>query len=332
VGIIGYSEVRNGDRIYSEREPMMKSIRSIIKRSEFVFFLVSLLLLLLPLVVGEGNLFVLSQVLIMGLFATGFNLILGQTGLISFGHAAFFGLGGYIFALLLLKCHVGTLPALLMAPLGSTLAAVIIGWFALRMTGLFFAMITLAFSQLIWAAFYKVYALGGADGLPNLPVASIFLSNRNSYYLVVVISIISFAILRKIWKSPFALTLNAIRDNPIRVEFIGTEYKRYQLGAFILSAFFAGLAGGLNSLLTRYAYPDMLYWATSGDVVIVCVLGGMRYFLGPVVGALAFVGLDRVVTKFTSYWPLALGSILIFIVLFARAGIVGAINQKWRKG
>jgi len=309
----------------------VKDMGPLVKR-EKILILVLILLFMLPFIVGDGNLFVLSQVLIMGIFATGFNLLLGQTGLISFGHAAFFGLGGYIFALLLLKGIAGTVPAILIAPIGAAAAAAMIGWFALRLTGLFFAMITLAFSQLIWAAFFKIYALGGADGLPNLPVASIFLSNRNAYYLVLAISVISFIILRMIWKSPFALTLNAIRDNPIRVEFIGTKYKRYQHGAFIISAFFAGLAGALNTLLTRYAYPDMLHWATSGDVVIICVLGGMKFFLGPVVGALAFVGLDRIVTKFTSYWPITLGGILIFIIIYAREGIVGVINEKWRKG
>ena len=287
-------------------------------------------LLLIPLVLGRSWTTLITEVLIFGLYAVAFNLVLGYTGMMAFGHAAFFGLGAYATALLLTKASMPMFVGLIVAPIVAGIAGFFIAWFSVRLTGFFFAFITMGAAQVVWAIFYHWRWAGGADGVYGVPLMPFFYSAGNFYYLTLGVLAVSLAILRLIINSPFGLTLQAVRDNPTRTEFIGLNFIRYKIASMVISAFFSGLAGGLICLLNRCAYPQLLYFPVSGDALIMTLLGGVSFFFGPVVGAFVLVGLDKIVTNYTIYWPLALGSIILFIVLFLPGGIIGFISKRRR--
>jgi branched-chain amino acid transport system permease protein len=287
-------------------------------------------LLVFPLVLERSLTTLITEVLISGLYAMAFNLVLGYTGLMAFGHAAFWGIGAYTTALLITKASVPMLVGLIVAPIVAGIAGLFIAWFSVRLTGFFFAFITMGAAQVVWAIFYHWRWAGGADGIYGVSLMRIFYSPENFYYLTLGIVAVCSAILKLIINSPFGLTLQAVRDNPTRTEFVGLSFMRYKIASMAISAFFSGLAGGLMCLLNRCAYPELLYFTMSGDPLIMSLLGGVNFFFGPLVGAFVLVGLDKIVTNYTIYWPLTLGSVILFIVLFLPGGIVGFISKRRR--
>jgi len=287
--------------------------------------------------------FVAADVTIMALFAVSLNLLLGYTGLVSFGHAAYFGVGAYTTGLLMKKVGVGFTLAFPAAGLPAGLCALVSGFFCVRATKIYFAMLTLAFAQIVWAICFKWNDVTGGDqGMPeipypdlawmeHLPVVGELRVSDHFYLLTVVLVALCFWLLRRVVGSPFGRILTTIRENPERAEFIGVHVHRWELLAFVLSGVFAGLAGGLFGIFNRGVFADFVYWTKSSEVLIMTILGGMGYFYGPAVGAFVLLALNQQITSYTEYWPFVLGTILIVLLFVFPGGIVGALDAGRRR-
>jgi branched-chain amino acid transport system permease protein len=289
------------------------------------------LLLLLRPVLSDFNLLLVSQMLIIGLFALSLNLIMGYGGMVSFGHAAFYGLGGYTVAILITRYQVPFLPAMALAPLVSAAVAVVIGWFCVRRVQLYFSILTLAFSQLIYVIVFQAREFtGGDDGIQGIPVPAWLAVAGNYYLFTVLVFVLCFLALWILTNSSFVLTLRAIRENPERALFIGVNVRRHQLITFVIGAFFAGIAGAMMVALNHFVGPEMLYWTTGAEPILASLLGGMFSLIGPAIGAAILTFLDVTITRFTAFWPMVLGILTITAVLVAPTGLVG-LAERWRR-
>jgi branched-chain amino acid transport system permease protein len=277
-----------------------------------------------------------TQVLIFGLFALGFNLLYGYTGLLSFGHAAYYGLGAYGTGIVLAKLHVpslwvGVLAGVSLAALGGA----VVGFFCLRRRGIYFAMLTLAFAQLLYfIGFHLATWTGGDDGLRGIPQLALGLPGFSVsldtplafYYFCFVLVGVAIIALKRILDSPFGAVLQAIRENSDRAVACGYDVNRVKHLSFVFSAMFAGLAGSLDALRLTVVPIESLYWTTSGQVVMMTLLGGAGTFFGPFVGALTFLILEDRLSVFTESWPLVIGAIFSAFVLFLPRGIWGTLT------
>jgi branched-chain amino acid transport system permease protein len=276
-----------------------------------------------------------TQILIYGLFALGFNLLYGYTGLLSFGHAAYWGLGAYGTGIALAKLKVGSLwVALGLGVAAAGLGGAVIGFFCLRRRGIYFAMLTLAFAQLLYfIGFHLAEWTGGDDGLRGITLLPLALPGWNVplgtplafYYFALVLVGLAVAALKRILDSPFGAVLQAIRENTDRAVACGYDVTRVKLLSFVFSAVFAGLAGALDALRLTVVPIESLYWSTSGQVVIMTLLGGAGTFFGPFVGAATFLVLEDRLSLFTESWPLVIGAIFVVFVLFLPRGIWGTV-------
>jgi branched-chain amino acid transport system permease protein len=298
----------------------------------------ALLLLAAPLVIDPFQTLTLTYGLIAAIGALGFNLLLGYTGLLSFGHSAFFGGGAYTVAFLVKYLKIASMELFLAGSvLVSALISALFGFVCVRYTRIFFGILTLALSQVLWSLAFKFFwVTGGTDGL-RVPTPTLvgmapsddkmdFLAHRYYYYVLAVFALCVF-LMWVIVHSPFGKALQAIRDNETRAEFIGIRIRRYRLIAFVISGIFTGVAGALWAPLNGLASPDVLVWTFSGEIVFMTVLGGFRTFVGPIVGAIAFTYLKTYAVGFTVYWQLLLGTVLVVLVLALPTGIMGAIEQ-----
>lgn len=287
--------------------------------------------------------FLATDIAILALFALSLNLLLGYTGLVSFGHAAYFGIGAYTSAILMKTYGVPFALSFPAAGLMAAAFALVFGYFCVRLTKIYFAMLTLAFAQIVWAICFKWNDVtGGEQGLPNVPYPELSwmsaipglgqLRAGDQFYLLVLFLVaIAVAALRRIVGSPFGRMLTVIRENPERAEFIGINVRRYQLAAFAVAGFFAGLAGALFGIFNRGVFPDFAYWTKSAEVLIMTILGGMGHFWGPAVGAMVLTLLNQQITSYTEYWPLILGTILVALLFGFPGGIVGALVAAGRR-
>mgnify|MGYP001608599026 FL=1 len=295
-----------------------------------VFFLV---FVAFPWVVPYRSL--ATQVLVYGLFALGFNLLYGYTGLLSFGSAAYWGLGGYGAGIALAKLKLGSLWAALgMGLLAATVGGAVIGFFCLRRRGIYFAMLTLAFAQLLYfVGFHLADVTGGDDGLRGITVPPLVLPgltipldhSTTFYYFTLALVVLAVAGLKRILDSPFGAVLQAIRENSDRAGACGYDINRVKLLSFVFSALFMGLAGALDALRLTVVPIESLHWATSGQVVMMTLLGGAGTFFGPFVGAATFLVLEDRISVFTESWPLVIGAIFMAFVLFLPKGIWGSL-------
>ena len=303
-------------------------------RQNWVLIAVLVLLALVPLTGSRYYVFLLTDVLIFGLFAVSLNLLLGYTGLVSFGQAAYFGIGSYAYALLIKKAGLVFGVAFALTGLSGAAAALIIGFFCVRLTKIYFAMLTLAFSQIVWAIIFKWNSLTGGDtGIYGIDFPEFIGSKTKFFYFTLIVVVVSVFLLRRIVNSPFGRILTTIRDNPERTESIGINVKLFQLLAFIVSGFFSAISGGLFAIFNHSIFPDFCYWPISAEVLIMTLLGGMYSFFGPMVGAGVLLYLRLEVTSYTQYWPFILGSILVLLLFFFPGGIVGFIQdqiKRWR--
>lgn len=304
--------------------------------------IVFLVMCTVPWIGTRYDTFLAAQIAIDALFAVSLNLLLGTTGLVSFGHVAYFGVGAYVCGILMKTYGVPFVIAFPAAGLGAALFALVSGFFCVRLMKLYFAMLTLAFSQIVWAIAYKWNAVtGGDNGLPEIPYPNLDwmsaipgcadLSIGARFYLLTLVLVgLSLAIVHKIVRSPFGRMLTTIRDNPERAAFIGLNVRAYQLAAFVVAGSFAGLAGALYGIFSRGVFTDYVFWSKSAEVVIMAILGGINFFWGPPVGALALVWLNQQITDYTQYWPFVLGTILLVLLFVFPGGIVGGLVAGWR--
>ena len=298
----------------------------------------------LALVPGLGNVFeteILTYGLIFAIAALGFNLLLGYTGLLSFGHAAFFGVGAYTVAFAVRDLGVTTMEIhIVLGLLTSALISALFGIICVRHTFIFFALLVLALSQVLWTLAFKFYWItGGTDGIrvPRMLLLGGLLDYTGPgayfdfvnayYYYVLVIFLVSVILMWVIVHSPFGKALQAIRDNETRARFVGIEIIKYRWIAFIISGTYTGLAGILWAPLNRLVSAEILYWPHSGEFVFMTLLGGFRNFTGPVFGAIIYNRLHTEIVGTIEYWQFFLGVVLVLLILFLPNGIVGGVTQ-----
>lgn len=274
------------------------------------------------------------NILVLGLYAVGFNLLFGYTGLLSFGHAAFLGSGAYGCGIALVHFGVPWFGAILVGVLLSVFFAAIMGFLAIRTRGIYFAMVTLALSQCVYYLFYQAVNLtGGENGLRGINLSEIgilgfsvnFLNPTTKYYVILAFVAFALWLFSRLLASPFGAVLEAIRENESRARACGYDVARVKFIAFVISGAFCGLAGALKALHLSIVPIETLHYLTSGQVVMMALLGGMNTFFGPFVGAAAFLLLEDVLTTMTSHWQLVLGAVFVIFVLFFPKGIWGSL-------
>jgi branched-chain amino acid transport system permease protein len=283
-----------------------------------------------------------TLIAIDALFAVSLNLLLGTTGLVSFGHVAYFGVGAYVCGILMKTYGVPFSLALPAAALGAAGFALVFGFFCVRLIRIYFAMLTLAFSQIVWAVCFTWNDVTGGDqGIPEVPYPDLdwlsaipgcgHLRSDALFYLVTLVLVaLSLAAIQRIIGSPFGRMLTTIRENPERAAFIGVNVRAYELVAFAIAGFFAGIAGALFGISNRGVFADFVYWPKSAEVIIMTILGGMEHFWGPPVGAATLVLLNQQITSYTEYWSLTLGLILLVLLFGFPGGIVGGLVTLYR--
>jgi branched-chain amino acid transport system permease protein len=276
------------------------------------------------------------NILILGLYALGFNLVFGYTGLLSFGHAAFLGTGAYGCGIAVAHYGIGWFGAILIGTSLATVLAAIMGALAIRTKGIYFAMVTLALSMCIYYAYYQMQSVtGGENGLRGVNIKTIsvlgfelaFINPTVKYYVMLAFVGTAIWLFSRLLDSPFGAVLEAIRENEERAKACGYDVARTKLLVFIISGALCGLAGALNALHLSIVPIETLHYTTSGQVVMMALLGGMGTFFGPFVGAATFLLIQDVFSSLTSHWQLFVGIIFIVFVLFFPRGIWGSILQ-----
>lgn len=292
--------------------------------------MLTLVLLVLPQATSESPYVVVLVIdlLIAALFAASLHFIMGPAGMHSFGHAAYFGLGAYAAALVVRKLGLSMEMALVLAPVVAGLGALIVGWFSVRLSGVYLAMLTLAFAQIVWAGVYQWDAFtGGSNGLTGVWPAE-WLSDKTAYYyLTLVLVAVSLWALRRMLFSPFGYALRAGRDSFLRADAIGMNVKAMQWMAFVIAGAFAGVAGALFAFSKGSISPEALNVSRSVDGLVMVLLGGIQTLAGPVVGAVSYTWLHDVMARTTEYWRALLGAVILILVLLFPQGIAGFFRQ-----
>jgi len=293
-----------------------------------------------PLVAGPFIVYLGIRVMLLGIFAVGYNLLLGQTGLLSFGHGAFYAAGAYGLGFFALRVSGHPLLGVAAGVAAAIVLALIIGYFCVRHTEIYFAMLTLAFGMMVFSLVWNAREITGGDdgligimrspvsvfGLFSIPIAK----DGQYYYFVLVFFALSVWIVHRVRTSPFGLVLSGIRENAKRTEFAGISVRNYRLAVFVISAAFAGLSGSLEALLESNARPFMAHWTHSAEPVLVSLLGGLETLSGPLVGGAIFVAMREIVQRFTENWMLGFGIVLLVIIMGFRGGVVGGLAQLWK--
>ena len=301
---------------------------------------IAVLLALVPSFAPPYQTMLLAYGLIMAIAALGFNLLFGYTGLLSFGHSAYFGVGAYTVAFLVQYFAISSMELyLLLGLISSAAVSALFGYLCVRHTRIYFGILTLALSQVLWSLALKLYWItGGSDGMrvprPSLLGGVLTFKGEDFarfitdyYYYVLILFAISVVVMWIIVHSPFGKALQAIRDNETRARFVGVRVRAYRWVAFMISGAFAGLAGILWVPLNGLTTPDILYWPFSGELVFMTVLGGFRTFSGPIVGAMVFNYLKTYAVASTEYWQMLLGAVLVLLVLVLPTGIIGTLAR-----
>jgi branched-chain amino acid transport system permease protein len=298
---------------------------------------------LLPRFIDPYQTVLLTYGLIMAIAALGFNLLLGYTGLLSFGHSAYFGAGAYTVAFIVRDLGVQSMELCILGGLlGTLVVSALFGFVCVRHTRIFFGILTLALSQVLWSLAFKFFwVTGGTDGIrvasAKLTLLGGLIDFKGSgsfqrfvfayYYYVLAIFVAATVIMWVVVHSPFGKALQAIRDNEVRAAFVGVRVQRFRWIAFVISGLFTGLAGILWVPLNGLTTPDILYWPFSGEIVFMTVLGGFRTFSGPIVGAVIFNYLKTYAVASTEYWQMLLGVVLVILVMVLPTGIVGMLAR-----
>lgn len=312
----------------------MNSIISILKKFPITVFslVVITMLFWFPWIGGYGGL--ATKIMIWALFALGFDLLLGFTGYLSFGHAIFFGMSAYATGLMFKYFSPEIIPAMIVAVIVGTAAAVFIGYVTLKRSGIYFSILTLAFGEMLHSSALSTFGsfTGGENGLtlPDMiPVLlGIEMRDETMFYLSAAFLIGGFYIARRIAASPFGLILKAIKSNQIRLEYTGIDVQKYKLGAFVISAIYASVAGSLMVVYEPYVGTEYLRWSTSGNLVIMSVLGGVGTLIGPIIGSAFVLYFENVLSvPLGGEWLLVLGLIFMAVVVFLPGGFVDGLKR-----
>lgn len=301
-------------------------------RSVNIWIVIALIAMLIavPHIVSKSWLSLVIEMMIMALAGCSLNLIVGYGGMVSFGPAGLYGVGAYTTAILLSRYGAPFPVAVIAAPVMAALVGAIVGWFCVRRNAVYFALLTLAFAQIIWTIIFQWYDFtNGDNGIVGIPIPDYVASLIQSYYLILAVTVVCIFVIWKIVNSPFGITIQSIRENALRTEFISVAVRRYQLAVFVISSFFLGMAGSLYCIFAGSVFPDYAHWAKSTDMLVVCLLGGLNSFAGPIVGSIVYIFLSKVIAQNTTYWMFFLGIIIAFLVLFMRSGIVGFVQEKF---
>ena len=292
-----------------------------------------IVLFILPAFVPRFFVYIFALIYVTALLAMSLNMVVGYGGLFQFHHAVFYGVGAYTVALMLTKTSLPMWIGFIVGPVAAAITGVIIGWFCVRLTRLYFGMLQISLGSLIWAIVYRWYNFtGGDDGIHGVRMPSLISTLNSSYYFILIVLVICLILMYMILKSPFGSTLQAIRDNSQRCEAVGINVRRYQLGGIVIATFFAGVAGVLFVVLEKSVFAEMLFWVLSLEIFIMCLLGGWFTFAGPMLGAGIIVALRTFVGKYTEYWTLILGVILILVIFFLPEGVMGFLQDLFKPG
>ncbi|MDA1216322.1 MAG: branched-chain amino acid ABC transporter permease [Chloroflexi bacterium] len=280
--------------------------------------------LLIPLVLSTFNTFLATEILILALFSVSFNMLLGYTGMVSFGQAGYYGLGAYAAGLFVVRMGLPMPVAFVLAPLVAAAGAALVGAIAVRRAHAYFIMLTLAFGQIVYAiALSWSSVTGGDNGLLGVRPIDLLRGPTNYYYFTLVVVVVCLFAMHRLVNSPFGSGLKAIRENPLRAEAIGINVFLHRWIIFIVAGFFSGVAGALLAFFQRSIFPDAAFYPKSFDPLITTVLGGVGNFFGPVVGSIVLVLLERIVVRFTEHWLLVVGGLVIVVVIGFSRGITG---------
>ena len=290
-----------------------------------------IVLCVVPLVLPRFYVYMISIILLFGLFATSNNFPLGFGGIYQMHHAVFYGVGAYGTALVITRSDLSPWLAFIVGPLVSAALSLLMGLICVRLSKLYFGMLQISLGSLVWAVVFRWYSFtGGDDGIHGITVPDIISSYQGAYYFTLVVTGLSLYVMYRMLKSPFGSVLQGIRDNPVRSSMIGVNVKRHQLMALIIAGFFAGVAGVLFVVVDNTVFPDMLFWTLSMESTIMCLLGGWLTFLGPVLGAAVIILIRTFVSTYTVYWGLALGIIFGLVIFFLPNGILGWLQDLFK--
>ena len=305
------------------------------RRQTVLVIIVFGLFAILPIFRSDYLNYMGMRIAIMALFALSFNLLLGYTGLLSFGHAAFYGVGGYASGLILIHLTSETILAIVAGAVVAGLTALLVGYFCVKRTRIYFSMLTLAFGMLIYVVCYKWKSLtGGTESLGGIPrgkllgLVDLFPLGRY-YFFVLIVTVLAIYVIYRITKSPFGLLIQGIRDNENRIRFAGVMVKRYRLYVFTIAGFFSGLAGGLYASLESTMFPSICDWQSSAEPIMVTLVGGVESFMGPIVGSVVFILIKEFIVRFTQQWLLVFGIILIILLIGFRGGVSRFIERRF---
>src|SRR5512134_1604063 len=287
----------------------------------------------LPQLLPRFYSYVCAIVLLTGLLATSLNLAIGYGGIYQFHHAVFYGVGAYGTALALTRGPLPAPVALAAGPLAAAALSLLMGVICIRLSKLYFGMLQISLGSLVWATVYRWYSfIGGDDGIHGVPLPEPLASPEGGYVFTLVVTALCFFAMYRIVRSPFGVALQGIRDNPVRSAAIGVAVKRHQLATLVIAGFFGGVAGTLFVVVDTSVFPDMMFWTYSLEALVMCLLGGMYTFFGPLAGAAIIVLLRVFASAWTSYWPLLLGVLLALVIVFLPNGVLGYLLRRDRSG
>jgi branched-chain amino acid transport system permease protein len=308
------------------------------RRLAYLAFAAFIVLIALAPVLGLSSFLqsLVIEILIFSILSMSLNLLMGYTGLVSFGHAAFFAVAGYAAAIAAIRLTPEVLVTFSIGIVASSLLALVIGWLSIRLSGFYFLMITFTFAQMVYVAAvsWKVWT-GGSDGLiipgPTLLGHPILESRKALYYTTLVAFVVCCAIIYGLITSQFGRTLVGIRECPPRMRALGYNVRHYKLGAFIAGAALASVAGLLNAQFNLFISPDAAHWTQSAITLVMVLIGGTSFFAGPIVGTAIVLLLQHWLSSYTQYWGLVLGLLFVALISFARQGLIGIVLDTWNE-
>jgi len=286
---------------------------------------------MLPLIVPTFYVYVAALILVTALLAMSLNIALGYGGIYQFHHGVFYGVGAYALAIAVTKGGWSPWIGFVVGPCAAAAAGLLIGWFCVRLTRLYFGMLQISLGSLLWTIVLRWYPVtGGDNGIHDIAMPAALRAVNGAYYFVLAIVALAVGALYVIVKSPFGVTLQAVRDNPQRCQSVGVDVRKHQLIAVVIAAFFAGVAGVLYVALERSVFSNMLFWVLSLEVFVMCLLGGWYTFAGPMVGAGVMVALRTVAGRYTENWTMVIGIMLVLLILFMPEGVLGFALRRLR--